>query len=102
MERCMPLVRRVTIALILLAGGLSRASADSLLDRTWGQSVRSAVQNQIADPEASKRVAPSEGLDGQAAEAATAKYRKSFSREAPAGASSINLVPVGSVSGSGQ
>lgn len=102
-ERRMPLVRRVTIALILFGGGLlSKASAETLLDRTWGQSARSAVENQIANPEASKSLAPVEGLDGQAAEAATAKYRKSFSREAPAGASSINLVPVGAASGSGQ
>lgn len=51
---------------------------ETLLDKNWGRSVETAKYNQMLDPEAGKKVAPVEGLDGRAAGYAVDKYENSF------------------------
>lgn len=49
----------------------------------YGTSFRQQKINQIADPEAGKKIEPAEGMNGRAAEAAMGRYQKGFEKEPP-------------------
>jgi hypothetical protein len=53
-------------------------SEPTLLERNWGRAYETAKYNQILHPDASKNLAPVEGLDGEGAENILESYRKSF------------------------
>jgi hypothetical protein len=61
---------------------------ETRLDRNWGRAYKAAKENQILNPEAAKDLTPVEGLDGQAAEGNTKKYRSSFGEKSAAGSDS--------------
>ncbi len=50
------------------------------LERDYGNSFRLAKSNQILNPEATENLEPVYGLDGQAAEAVTGRYREGFEK----------------------
>ncbi len=52
------------------------------LSESFGKAFRTARENQILYPDASKNLDPVTGLDGQAAEAAVERYRKQFKEPA--------------------
>jgi len=60
------------------------ACSPSRLQMDYGTSYQLQKFNQIANPEAGKKVEPAEGMDGRAAQAAEEKYQKSFEKEPPA------------------
>jgi hypothetical protein len=68
--------------LFLLATALG-ACAPSRLEMDYGTSYKLQKFNQIADPEAGKKIEPAEGIDGRAAQATMEKYQKSFEKEPP-------------------
>ena len=69
-------------ALFFLATSLA-ACAPSRLEMDYGTSFKLQKFNQIADPEAGKKVEPAEGMDGKAAQATKEKYQKGFEKEPP-------------------
>jgi len=74
---------------LLLTGLFSLATslaacAPSRLEMDYGTSHKLQKFNQIADPEAGKKVEPAEGMDGKAAQATKEKYQKGFEKEPPA------------------
>jgi hypothetical protein len=69
--------------LFFLATSLA-ACAPSRLEMDYGTSHKLQKFNQIADPEAGKKVEPAEGMDGKAAQATKEKYQKGFEKEPPA------------------
>lgn len=74
----------------LIAGcqGATFINKETNLDKNWGKAYRAAKENQILNPEAGKDLAPVEGLDGEAAENNTRKYRSSFRGKSAAGSDS--------------
>ena len=76
--------------LLLLATTLS-ACAPSRLEMDYGTSHKLQKFNQIADPEAGKKVEPAEGMDGRAAQATKEKYQKGFEKEPPAPVYTISV-----------
>jgi ABC-type oligopeptide transport system substrate-binding subunit len=83
--------------LIFLAASLA-ACAPSRLEMDYGTSFKLQKFNQIADLEAGKKVQPTEGIDGKAAQGAMEKYQKGFEKEAPAPAYSISIGGIGASS----
>jgi ABC-type oligopeptide transport system substrate-binding subunit len=83
--------------LIFLAASLA-ACAPSRLEMDYGTSFKLQKFNQIADLEAGKKVEPTEGIDGKAAQGAMEKYQKGFEKEAPAPAYSISIGGIGASS----
>ena len=77
-------------SLFLLATTLA-ACAPSRLEMDYGTSHKLQKFNQIADPEAGKKVEPAEGMDGRAAQATKEKYQKSFEKEPPAPVYTISV-----------
>ncbi len=73
------------LATILAACGPSRLEMD------YGTSYKLQKFNQIADPEAGKKVEPAEGMDGRAAEATMDRYQKGFEKEPKAPVYSISI-----------
>ena len=76
--------------LFFLATILS-ACAPSRLEMDYGTSFKLQKFNQIADPEAGKKVEPAEGMDGRAAEATKEKYQKGFEKEPKAPVYTISV-----------
>ena len=72
----------VVLALALAASGC--ASTTPRYDAQFGDSVRSTMASQVADPAAVHNANPVTGLDGPAARAAHANYEKSFQRASTA------------------
>ena len=70
------------LALALAAGGC--ASTTPRYDAQFGDSVRSTMASQVADPAAVRNTNPVSGLDGPAARAAQANYEGSFLRPSTA------------------
>lgn len=52
-------------------------------DANFGNSVRTAFEQQIINPDASKNPDPVSGMDGRAARETMDRYQKSFSEPAP-------------------
>ncbi len=71
----------VWIILLFLGAGCTGLS--SQLDRDHGNSVHLAIANQTLHPEAAKNLEPVTGMDGEAAEAVTERYRKDFEKPEP-------------------
>ena len=57
--------------------------APSRLEMDYGTSHQLQKFNQIANPEAGKKVQPAEGMDGHAAQATKETYQKGFEKEPP-------------------
>jgi hypothetical protein len=57
----------------------------------YGTSFKLQKFNQIADPEAEKKVEPAEGMDARAAQAAKEKYQKGFEKEPPTPVYTISI-----------
>ena len=76
--------------LFLLATTLA-ACAPSRLEMDYGTSFKLQKFNQIADPEAGKKVEPAEGMDGKAAKTAKDIYEKGFEKEPPAQVYNISI-----------
>ena len=72
----------VLSGLIFLAVTLA-ACGPSRLQMDYGTSYQLQKFNQIANPEAGKKVEPAEGMDGHAAQATKEKYQKGFEKEPP-------------------
>lgn len=70
------------IGLIVCVVWLS-GCASTRLEIDYGTSHKLSKMNQILNPDAEKNLAAMEGIDGQAAQAAVDKYRKSFEKPAP-------------------
>ncbi len=77
------------LATILAACGPSRLEMD------YGTSFKLQKFNQIADPEAGKKVEPAEGMDGRAAQATTDRYQKGFEKEPKAPTYAITIGGIG-------
>jgi hypothetical protein len=82
-------------AALLLAG-----CAPSKVEMDRGKAFDSAKYNQILNADAGKNLAPVEGMDGKAANAAVDKYRKTYEKPAPAQTFNFS-VGSGSSGGSG-
>jgi hypothetical protein len=73
----------------LLLGGmillflLMSCAGPSRLEMDYGNSSKLSKINQIENPEAEKNIEPVSGLDGEAAQANTEKYRKDFEKSPP-------------------
>jgi hypothetical protein len=63
------------------AGNLPEAKRTDILDSHQGQSLKSAMNEQVLNPEAGKEPTPVVGLDGKAAAANMEKYRKALKQE---------------------
>lgn len=72
---------------------------ESLLDKNWGTSFKSAINNQTLNPGAGKNLNPVTGLDGEAADNNMEKYREGFKEKPPEQVYNLNL---GSIGGIGQ
>ena len=70
---------------------------ESLLDKNWGRSYESAKYNQMLNPDAGKNLEPVTGMDAQAAEGTTEKYRKGFKEESSTKAYNLNLGSIDSI-----
>ncbi len=77
-------------ALFFLATTLVEC-APSRLEMDYGTSFKLQKFNQIADPDAGKKVEPAEGMDGRAAEATMDRYQKGFEKEPKAPTYSITV-----------
>ena len=75
---------------VIFFAGCSQMREETLSDRNWGRSYEAAKYNQILNPDASKNLDPAEGLDGQAADANSEKYRNSFKEKR--GRETINIL----------
>ena len=100
------IIRKIMIltavaALIAVLGCTTPAGQNqgTLLEKNWGRSFETAKYNQILNPEAGKNLDPVEGLDGEAAEANTAKYRQGFTTEELPPVYDINLNNIGNIQG---
>ena len=81
---------------VAMAAGLWGCASDgSLLDKNWGRSFETAKYGQILDPNAGTTAAAVSGLDGNASETVTDKYRQSFSQEAAPPVYNINISNIG-------
>ena len=67
------------------------ACSPSRLEMDYGTSFKLQKFNQIADPEAGKKVELAEGMDGRAAEATKEKYQKGFEKEPKAPVYTISV-----------
>ncbi len=89
----------VLSALFLLATILG-GCAPSRLEMDYGTSYQLQKFNQIANPEAGKKVEPAEGMDGKAAQAANEKYQKGFEKEAAPPLYTLSIGGIGTGAGS--
>lgn len=76
---------------IVLLFLLMSCAGPSRLETDFGNSSRLSKINQIHNPEAEKNVEPVYGLDGEAAQANTEKYRKDFEKSPPPVPSSLTI-----------
>lgn len=67
---------------VCLPALVSCAGAPTKLDTTYGNSVRSMIYNQIADPAAAANPSPEaiQGLDGEKAEAVLSEHRNNVTK----------------------
>jgi len=95
------LILTAVAALVFMLGCTSvpGQKQQTLLEKNWGRSFEAAKYNQILNPEAGRNADPVEGLDGEAAEANTAKYLKGFTSEELPPVYDINLNNIGNIQG---
>lgn len=89
---------RVTVALLLLLGGISGCSAGRLafLDQSWGQSSEDIFREMMVHPAPSAESAsPPMGLDPLSAEAVLENYKNGLARSSSEGPPTFILAPVG-------
>ena len=79
------------LSVVFLLATTLVACAPSRLEMDYGTSHKLQKFNQIADPEAGKKVEPAEGMDGRAAQATKEKYQKGFEKEPPAPVYTISV-----------
>jgi hypothetical protein len=84
-KRCLILSGWIALLFLLMSCAASR------LDMDFGTSSRLLKINQIQNPEAEKNVEPVYGLDGEAAQANTEKYRKDFEKSPPPVPSTLTI-----------
>ena len=96
--RCLTLTGLI-VALVMFpsCGGKPLVQKDTMLERNWGRSYESAKYNQMLNPEAGKNPDPVIGMDGQAAEGTTEKYRKGFKEESSSKTYNLNLGSIDSI-----
>jgi type IV pilus biogenesis protein CpaD/CtpE len=82
------------IAGLVLLQGCSTAPR---FEKNFGASVRANLASQTVDPRGAANANPASGIDGQAAQAAHARYQRSFTRPESAAAT-----PMLNTLGSGQ
>jgi hypothetical protein len=66
--------------IILLFLGVGCTGLSSRLDGDRGNSFHQAIANQTLHPESAKNLEPVTGMDGEAAQAVTERYRKDFEK----------------------
>jgi len=76
-KRCLMFSGWIAFLFLLMSCAASRLETD------FGTSTRLLKINQIENPEAEKNIEPVYGLDGEAAQANTERYRKDFEKSAP-------------------
>jgi hypothetical protein len=89
----------ISLCLLFLLASLA-ACAPSRLEMDYGTSFKLQKFNQIADPEAGKKVEPAEGMDGKASQGAMEKYQKGFEKEPPAPVYTLSIGGIGASGGS--
>ncbi len=70
---------------------LLMSCAASRLETDFGTSTRLLKINQIENPEAEKNIEPVYGLDGEAAQANTERYREGFEKSSPPVPSTLTI-----------
>lgn len=65
----------IVVVLVLTSFAFTACGHDTL-KKNWGSAFKSAKQNQIANPDASKNLEPVVGLDGAVAERAMEDYQQ--------------------------
>ena len=76
-RRCLLLAAWIALLFLFMSCTASRLETD------FGTSSRLLKINQIHNPEAEKNIEPVYGLDGEAAQANTEKYREGFEKSPP-------------------
>ena len=93
--RCITLLGLIaTLSLAISCSGTSETvfpRQDTLLERNWGRSFEAAKYNQILNPDAGKVPDLVDGLDGQAVDETSKRYRKTFEKEPPEKYYNLNL-----------
>ena len=82
------------VCIILLFLGVG-CSGPNRLDRDRGNSFHLAIANQTLHPESAKNLEPVTGMDGEAAQTVTERYRKDFEKTAPALPYTLTIGPIG-------
>lgn len=73
----------LSLALWSCAGNLPVGKRVEILDANWGKSIETAKNSQIFNPDAGENLDPVIGLDGEPADYAVDKYKKSFEKVVP-------------------
>ena len=97
MARLMLIVGIIAPLLICSGCGKPMSYSDAPVVLNWGQSYETQKQNQIANPEAGKKVVVAEGLDGIAGEKTMENYHKSFENITPRPVYNVTLGPIGNM-----
>ena len=84
-KRCLILSGWIALLFLLMSCAASRLETD------FGTSTRLLKINQIENPEAEKNIEPVYGLDGEAAQANTERYREGFEKPAPPVPSTLTI-----------
>jgi hypothetical protein len=84
-KRCLILSGWIALLFLLTSCATNRLEMD------FGSSTRLLKINQIHNPEAEKNVDPVYGMDGEAAQANTEKYREDFEKSSPPVPSTLTI-----------
>jgi len=84
-KRCLIFSGWIALLFLLMSCAASRLETD------FGTSTRLLKINQIENPEAEKNIEPVYGLDGEAAQANTKRYREGFEKPAPPVPSTLTI-----------
>jgi hypothetical protein len=83
------------VCIILLFLGVGCTGLSSRLDRDHGNSFHRTIANQTLHPESAKNLEPVTGMDGEAAQAVTDRYRKDFEKSEPAVPYTLTIGTIG-------
>ena len=84
-KRCLMFSGWIAFLFLLMSCAASRLETD------YGTSTRLLKINQIENPEAEKNIEPVYGLDGEAAQANTERYREGFEKSPPPVPSTLTI-----------
>ena len=84
-KRCLIFSGWIALLFLLMSCAASRLETD------FGTSTKLLKINQIENPEAEKNIEPVYGLDGEAAQANTERYRGDFEKPAPPVPSTLTI-----------